>query len=167
MTCGYIAIPLHGFRAPRRFGSTTAAPAMQEWFLSALLKPSRASPSVRQHNTLEGPTWRCPVEELMRAPRFLTRSMLRPLRVLRVNVSVPPDPLSPEYLYLVQQSKRVSLVRSLDRFQRNNLSQWPLILTIVFIKWIDLALSNCLIRSLINEYDLLNRIDAPTAGNRP
>jgi len=102
----------------------------------------------------------------MRAPRFLTRSMLRPLRVLRVAAIVPPDPMSPEYLYLVQQSKRVSLIRSLDAFRADNLRSWPYLLMVVLVKWLDLGLSNCLIRSLINEYDLLHRIDARPVENR-
>jgi hypothetical protein len=102
----------------------------------------------------------------MRAARFLTRNILRPLRVLRVTATVPPDPLSPEYLYLVQQSKRVSLVRTLDSFRANNLLSWPILLVVVLIKWLDLGLSNCLIRSLINEHDLLHRIDEQPAENR-
>jgi hypothetical protein len=92
--------------------------------------------------------------------------MLRPLRVLRVASAVPSDPLSPEYLYLVQQSKRVSLVRTLDLFRANNLLSWPVLFVVVLIKWIDLGLSNCLIRSLINEHDLLRRIDDQPVENR-
>ena len=94
----------------------------------------------------------------MRAPRLLTRAMLRPLRVLRVAGTMPSDPFSPEYLYLAQQSKRVSLVRTLNDFRRNNVLKWPLLLAVVFVKWIDLVLSNALIRSLINEHDLQRRM---------
>lgn len=95
----------------------------------------------------------------MRVPRLLTRAMLRPLRVLPVTTCVPLDTYSPEYLYLAQQSKRVSLVGTLNRFRMGNVHLWPLLLSIVFVKWLDLVLANALIRSLINEYDLLHRVD--------
>jgi hypothetical protein len=98
----------------------------------------------------------------MRAPRFVTRKILRPLRVLRVSVGLPPDPLSPEYLYLVQQSKRIALVQTLNLFRFDNFWSWPVLVACVVLKWLDLGLSNSLIRSLINEYDLLNRIDSRT-----
>ena len=92
-------------------------------------------------------------------PRWLNRAMLRPLRVLRASGPVPSDAFSPEYLYLVQQSKRLSLVRTLNDFQLRTILIWPVLLAIVAIKWIDLAISNTLIRSLINERDLLKSID--------
>jgi len=103
----------------------------------------------------------------MRAPAFLKRSMLRPLRVLRVSRAIPNDPMSPEYLYLVQQSKRVSLVQTLNSFHSNNLRSWPLLVALVMFKWIDLRLSNSIIRSLINEHDLLKRTDSLSTENRP
>ena len=102
----------------------------------------------------------------MRAPRFFTRAVLRPLRVLRAAGTVPADTHSPEYLYLVQQSKRVALVRTLNCFRRNNVHVWPLLLASTFVKWLDLVLANSLIRSLINEYDLLHRVDAKNAEKR-
>ena len=92
-------------------------------------------------------------------PRWLNRAMLRPLRVLRASGPVPGDAFSPEYLYLVQQSKRLSLVRTLNEFEFRNILIWPVLLVIVAIKWVDLAISNTLVRSLINEHDLLKRID--------
>jgi hypothetical protein len=102
----------------------------------------------------------------MRAPRFLKRSLLRRLRVLRVTTAVPSDPLSPEYLYLVQQSKRVSLVQTLNAFRADNLLSWPFLSGVVLIKWLDLGLSNSLIRSLINEHDLLQRLDEQNVEKR-
>src|SRR5580698_2953668 len=102
----------------------------------------------------------------MRAPRFLTRRILRPLRVFHVTTPVPSDPMSPEYLYLVQQSKRVSLIRTLDAFRVTNFLSWPILLGVVLIKWLDLIVSNSLIRSLINEYDLLRRVEEPSVENR-
>jgi hypothetical protein len=93
----------------------------------------------------------------MRAPRFLTRRMLRPVRVLQISAGNAPDPMSPEYLYLVQQCKRLGLVQTLDSFKSDNMRQWPRLLAIAAVKWMDLSLSSTLIRSLINEHDLLLR----------
>lgn len=84
-------------------------------------------------------------------------AMVRRLRVLRAAGEVPGDPYAPEYLYLIQQSKRLSLVCTLDRFRLANLLIWPWLIIVVLIKWADLALSNTLIRALINEHDLLQR----------
>ena len=92
-------------------------------------------------------------------PRWLNRAVLRPLRVLRASGPVPSDAFSPDYLYLVQQSKRVSLVRTLNQFQLRTILTWPVLLVIVALKWIDLAIANSLVRSLINEHDLLKMID--------
>jgi hypothetical protein len=92
--------------------------------------------------------------------------MLRPLRVLDAAGPVPLDTLSPEYLYLVQQSKRLSLVRTLNRFGPRNILEWPLVLAVALVKLADLILSNALIRSLINEHDLLKRVDASIEKER-
>ena len=89
----------------------------------------------------------------------LSRALLRPLRVLTAAGTVPTDTFSPEYLYLVQQSKRLSLVRTLNQIPLRKPLKWPLFISIVLIKWADLTLSNSLIRSLINEYDLLQRVN--------
>ena len=96
----------------------------------------------------------------MRVPRFINRKVLRPVRVLQISVAMPPDPMSPEYLYLVQQSKRLGLVQTLDSFRSNNLRQWPKLCLVASGKWLDLSLSTTLIRSLINEHDLLQRTNA-------
>jgi hypothetical protein len=101
----------------------------------------------------------------MSVPRFLSPALLRPVRLLPVQGKVPFDPHSPEYLYLVQQTKRISLVRTLNRFRLGNLLLWPALLAIVLLKWADLALSTTLIRSLINEYDLLQKLEG--TGTRP
>lgn len=90
--------------------------------------------------------------------RRLTGALLRRLRVLEAAGAVPADPYAPEYLYLVQQSKRLSLARTLGHFRWKNLPLWPVLVAAVLVKWADLALANALIRSLINEYDLLQRV---------
>src|ERR1700722_1116223 len=102
----------------------------------------------------------------MRAPRFLTRRILRPLRILHVTTPVPSDPLSPEYLYLVQQSKRESLIRTLNSFRSTNLLSWSILLGVVLVKWLAWVRANSLMRSLINEHDLLRRAEEAPVENR-
>ena len=102
----------------------------------------------------------------MRLTHLLTRRLLRPVRVLRVSENIPFDPLSPEYLYLVQQSKRVSLLRTLGALTSDNLRSWPVLLAAALVKWMDLKLSNTLIRSMINEHQLLDIINRAETGNR-
>jgi len=89
--------------------------------------------------------------------RARIRELVLRLRMYRVSELTPMDPSSPEYLYLVQQCKRVSLSRTLGRLSLWNAPLWPLILAIVVFKWADLVLANALIRSLINERDLLRQ----------
>jgi hypothetical protein len=98
--------------------------------------------------------------------RFLTRRLLRPVRVLKARGNIPFDPHSPEYLYLVQQSKRVSLLQSLSAVRSDNLRHWPLLFAAAIVKWIDLKLSNTLIQSLINEYKLLEITNRDRTGTR-
>ena len=93
----------------------------------------------------------------MKLRHMFSRAVLRPLRMLPAD-RIPFDPHSPEYLYVAQQAKRVSLVRTLDSFRLGNLPLWPVLSVIVLAKWADLSISNALVRALINEYDLLQRI---------
>lgn len=65
-----------------------------------------------------------------------------------------PSPDSAGYLFLVQQSKRIALSTEIARFSRQNVLLWPFLLMIVLVRYIDLVISNALIRSLINEMDL-------------
>jgi hypothetical protein len=104
-------------------------------------------------------------ERSMPKPRWLTRAVLRPLRVLEAAGPVPRDTFSPEYLYLAQQSKRLALVRALGGFRLRNVLLWPVVAVAVLFRWVDLVLSNALIRSLINEHDLLNRMDPANSEN--
>jgi hypothetical protein len=93
----------------------------------------------------------------MKLRHLFSRAVLRPLRTLPA-ARIPFDPYSPEYLYVAQQTKRLSLVRTLDSFRLRNLPLWPVLSVIALGKWADLMISNSLVRSLINEYDLLQRI---------
>lgn len=98
--------------------------------------------------------------------RRLMGVLLRRLRVLKVAGTVPADPCAPEYLYLVQQSKRLSLVRTMHNFRLGNVLLWPVLVIAVLAKWVDLAISNTLIRALINEYDLLQRAASSAERDR-
>jgi hypothetical protein len=97
----------------------------------------------------------------MKLRHLFSRAVLRPLRTLPA-ARIPFDPHSPEYLYVAQQAKRLSLVRTLDSFRLGNLPLWPVLSVIALAKWVDLMISNALVRSLINEYDLLQRISRET-----
>jgi hypothetical protein len=68
-----------------------------------------------------------------------------------------PDPHSPEYLYLIQQSKRLSLANSIARLRPKNILIVPVLLPVILTKAIDLWIANQLIRSLINERDLMEQ----------
>lgn len=96
--------------------------------------------------------------------RLLARMVLHPLRLLPAPGEVPRDAFTPEYLYLVQQGKRLSLVRTLHNFRLRTLPLWPLLLLIAVVKLTDLVLANALIRSLINEHDLRQRLGPPSRG---
>ena len=67
------------------------------------------------------------------------------------------DPHSLAYLYLVQQGKRLSLGSTIGRLRPRNVLLLPVLLPIVLVKLVDLWVANVVIRSLINEHDLLER----------
>jgi hypothetical protein len=83
-----------------------------------------------------------------------TRAVLMPIKVHKLPGAHVADPYSPEYLFLVQQSKRLSLSRSIGHLRPRNLPVFPLLLIIILAKAFDLWLANLLVRSLINERDL-------------
>jgi len=87
----------------------------------------------------------------------VVRSALLRLRVHRLAGEHATDPNSPEYLYLVQQSKRLSLSNSMARLRPRNLLILPLLLPVVIVKAVDLWIANQIIRSLINERDLIRQ----------
>ena len=94
------------------------------------------------------------------------RSALLRLRVHRLAGEHAADPYSDEYLYLVQQSKRLSLSTSMARLRPRNLLVLPLVLPIIMVKAMDLWIANQLIRSLINERDLIERSLRPDRPDR-
>ena len=83
------------------------------------------------------------------------RRFLLHFRIHRLAEPVNASPQSPEYLYLVQQTKRLSLAASIGRFSRRNFLLWPFLVALVIVKWIDLKIANALIASFINEMALL------------
>lgn len=95
----------------------------------------------------------------------LARRLLLRMRVHPFAQPSGTDPYSPHYLYMVQQAKRIALSQTLGRFRLRSLVIWPWLVLVFAARWLDLALVNTLIRSLINEHDLLNRI-GPRNGDR-
>jgi len=87
----------------------------------------------------------------------VVRSALLRLRVHRLAREHAADPNSAEYLYLVQQSRRLSLSKSIARLRPRNLLILPLLLPVIVVKTVDLWIANQIIRSLINERDLIRQ----------
>jgi hypothetical protein len=87
----------------------------------------------------------------------VVRSALLRLRVHRLAGEHAADPNSAEYLYLVQQSRRLSLSKSIARLRPRNLLILPLLLPVIVVKTVDLWIANQIIRSLINERDLIRQ----------
>lgn len=87
----------------------------------------------------------------------VVRSALLRLRVHRLAGEHAADPNSAEYLYLVQQSKRLSLSTSMARLRPRNLLLLPWLLPLIMVKATDLWIANQIIRSLINERDLVRQ----------
>lgn len=85
------------------------------------------------------------------------RTALLRLRVHPLAREHATDPYSPEYLYLVQQSKRLSLAASIARLRPRNILAFPVMLPVVAVKTLDLWIANQIIRSLINERDLMEQ----------
>ncbi len=102
----------------------------------------------------------------MNQPRTdaVTRAWLLTARVHRVPGGHALDPQSPEYLYLVQQRKRLSLAASVGRIRPRNLPLLPVIGLIVAAKAVDLWITNEIVRSLVNERDLLRQSGPPPPG---
>jgi hypothetical protein len=86
-----------------------------------------------------------------------TRFALHRLRVYPLAGRQLVDTNSPEYLYLIQQSRRLSLAASIARLRPRNVLMFPLVLSIVFIKAVDLWITNQIVRSMINERDLMEQ----------
>lgn len=86
------------------------------------------------------------------------RKTLLRLRVYPLGNEYNLDPYSPEYLYLAQQRKRLSLSASVSRLRPRYLLISPYILATIVVKLVDLWIANQIIRSLINERDLMREI---------
>ena len=73
------------------------------------------------------------------AMRARTRSWLLRLRIHGVPAGGHrADPNSPDYLYLVQQCKRLSLSVTVGRLRPGNLALFPVLLLIILLKAADL-----------------------------
>jgi hypothetical protein len=80
------------------------------------------------------------------------------LRVLVLDREFAADPYAPEYLYLIQQQKRLSLSVTVGRFRPRNAVLFPVIILIVLIKALDLFVTNQIVQSLLNERQLLDHL---------
>ena len=92
------------------------------------------------------------------AIKTAVRHTLLRLRIYPLGHDYNLDPYSPEYLYLAQQRKRLSLSASVSRLRPRYLLISPVILVIIAVKLVDLWIANQIIRSLINERDLMRQI---------
>lgn len=91
--------------------------------------------------------------------RGLARRWLLRARIHDVPEGYALDPHTLEYLYLIQQRKRLSLAASIGRLRPRSWLLLPLIVPVVVAKAIDLWIANQTIRAMINEHDLQQRID--------
>jgi hypothetical protein len=82
------------------------------------------------------------------------RWLLR-MRVMVLDREFAADPYSPEYLYLIQQQKRLSLSGTVGQLRPRNALMFPLIILLVLIKALDLFVTNQIVQSLLNERQLL------------
>lgn len=94
-----------------------------------------------------------------RSLRTIARAGLLRVKIHRVPEGHALDPQSADYLYLVQQQKRLSLSASVGRLRPRNLLLLPLIVAVVLLKAVDLWIANQVIRAMLNEQDLLARGD--------
>ncbi len=69
------------------------------------------------------------------------------------------DPYSAEFLYVLQQSKRLSFSRTVARMRWKNILWWPPLSLIAAFKLVDLMITNVLVRSFLNEIALLKKLD--------
>jgi hypothetical protein len=83
------------------------------------------------------------------------------LRILVLDREQAADPFSVEYLYLVQQRKRLSLSATIGRLRPRNIPLFPVIVVIAFVKYLDLLVTNQIVQSLINEEILMRHAAHP------
>jgi hypothetical protein len=98
--------------------------------------------------------------------KSLARFLLLRLRVHVHDGKVTAPPYSPEYLYLVQQDKRLALSRLIGHLGWKTLPLWPLLVLAIAVRWLDLAMSTSVIRSLVNERDLLRQANDSAREDR-
>jgi hypothetical protein len=89
------------------------------------------------------------------ARRSITRALILRQRTHALAPGEAVDPHSLDYLYLIQQKRRLDLSISAGRLRPRNLLLFPILLPILAVRLLDLAVTNQVVRSLINERDLL------------
>lgn len=85
-----------------------------------------------------------------------TRKQLLRSRIHHMPDSLILDPNSIDYLYLVQQHRRLKLTRKIARLRPKNIVLLPVILVDILISSMCLWITNQLVGAMINEYQLLD-----------
>jgi len=85
-----------------------------------------------------------------------TRKQLLRSRIHHVPDTPALDPNSIDYLYLVQQHRRLKLARKIARLRPRNIVLLPLILIDILLSSVCLWITNQLVGSMINEHRLIN-----------
>lgn len=84
--------------------------------------------------------------------RKITRSrIIVSGRILPVESSVPGDSFSLEYLYCIQQERRLLLSRSIARFMTGKIWLYPVFIFSLSCHFIRLKLTNAQIKAIVNE----------------
>lgn len=85
-----------------------------------------------------------------------TRKQLLRSRIHHVPDTPALDPNGVDYLYLVQQHRRLKLTRKIARLRPRNIVLLPLILIDILLSSVCLWITNQLVGSMINEHRLMN-----------
>lgn len=85
-----------------------------------------------------------------------TRKQLLRSRIHHVPDGLVLDPSSIDYLYLVQQHRRLKLTRKIARLRPKNILLLPVIAVDILASSIGLWITNQIVGAMINEYELLD-----------
>ena len=107
---------------------------------------------------------RTPVPIETHSSRF--GEILRRLRVLETRGTVvPSDSFSIDYLYVLQQEKRLALSSELSSFRLGTPWKWPAKAAMVALSYGSLLLTNAYVRAQINELILLKEVARQEGSN--
>lgn len=98
-------------------------------------------------------------KDLQGLRRRLQRSAVLRSRIMPATIQSPPgDSFSLDYLFCIQQERRLRLSRALACLMRGRLSMYPVYLIEIVMAAIALVVTNVIVRSLMNERALKNMI---------